>query len=80
MHKSYSSNESIHIITKLDLKLSNTIVLIANILAKPNFATTIIYYTIIDEYILLYQYQYSFIYYVTINIIYNTYILIVIQT
>ena len=54
MHESYGSNRGIYIITKLGLRPSNTIVLIANILARPNLAFTIVYYATIDECILFY--------------------------
>ena len=56
IYKSYSSNRNTYIIIELGLKPSNTIVLIANILAKPNPVSTIVCYTIIDKYILFYQY------------------------
>ena len=56
MRESYGSNEGTHIITELGLRPSNTIVLIANTLARPNPASTIVYYTTIDEHIPLYQY------------------------
>ena len=73
MRESYGSNGDAYIITELGLRPSNTIVLIANILTRPNSASTIVCYATIDECIPLYQHQHSFICHVTTNIIYNTY-------
>ena len=73
MHKFYGSNRGTHIITELGLRSSNTIVLIANTLARPNPASTIVCHATIDECIPLHQYQHGFICHVTTNIIYNTY-------
>ena len=55
MCESYGSNEGTHIITELGLRPSNTIVLIANILARPNPASTIVCHTTIDKCISLHQ-------------------------
>ena len=73
VRESYGSNGGAHIITELGLRPSNTIVLIANTLARPNPASTIVCHATIDECIPLHQYQHGFICHVTTNIIYNTY-------
>ena len=55
-------------------------VLIANIRAGPNPASTIVCYATIDECIPLYQHQHDLIYHVITNIIYNTYMPITTRT